>query len=532
MTHISLWRQISKTKKEYPPLDRKIEVDVAIIGGGITGLTTALELIQSGKKVAVIEASSIGSGTTGDSTGNLYVAVQPYYQTILQKFDEDTVKVVAQSRQKAIDYIEKTVRELKMNCHFTRRPWYLYCNDEDNIDFFDEEVALLKRVGIPMENVNTIPLTKKFLKAAVMQNQARFNPLQYVIDLADYLSEKGCLIFEQSRILKIEEKEVDAHSKPKDSSKNNKNNKNNKNKKCIFKTEKGSVSAENGVIATHTPIGVNPIQLFTAAYRSYAVAVHLSDNQYPEGHFWNTEIPHYATCTHSVHGDKPEVLVVAGSHHKVGQSKNANAHFEELENYLKDNFAVSSKAFQWSAQHYHAADGVPYIGLMSHSENIYQATGYFADGLVYGTIAGIIFGKILQGEKKNAWLEVYDATRHDIAASAKFLMKENSNVFLQYMKDFPKFSDNDYQDLEIGEGKIVEINGEKFGIYRDQNANLHQVSAVCTHMKCIVNWNNAEKTWDCPCHGSRFSFDGQVLEGPAKLNLKVRKKAEKTGRNT
>jgi nitrite reductase/ring-hydroxylating ferredoxin subunit len=338
----------------------------------------------------------------------------------------------------------------------------------------------------------------KFKKAAVLQNQARFNPLQYVIHLADDASTKGCLIFENTRVVKISE-----------------------NKLCKLMTENGhQIIAKKIIMATHTPIGVNTTQLFTAPYRSYVVSAYLNNNDYPEGHLWDLDCPHHATCTHAISGENPDILMVAGSPHKVGQDKNTFSNYKALEKFLSEHFSIKEFAYRWSAQHYQSADDVPYIGLASRfAKHTYMATGYFADGLIYGTIAGLLIGDMIT-LKKNVWTKVYHANRFPVLASASFLAKEDTNYFLQYYKDFPKKPVKSFNDMKVDDARVVDIEREKWGVYKDKDGKLHIVSAVCSHMKCIVDWNNAEKTWDCPCHGSRFSIDGEVIEGPAKTNLK------------
>ena len=210
--------------------------------------------------------------------------------------------------------------------------------------------------------------------------------------------------------------------------------------------------------------------------------------------------------------------MVSGSHHKTGQDHNAKKHFQELEKYLRKEFDVDKVEYQWSAQHYHSADKVPFIGLLiCTSKKVYMATGYFADGLVYGTIAGMLIADLILS-KQNQLESIYNSTRLKPIASLAFLLKENSNVFAQYLKKLSS-APKEYKNLKKGEGRVVKIDGEKCAVCRDNNNRVHMVSAVCTHMKCIVNWNNAEQTWDCPCHGSRFKMNGEVIEGPATQNL-------------
>lgn len=499
MDTISLWKATQTDKPCYEKLDKSIHVDVAIVGGGITGLTAALYLVEAGKKVAILEANKIGEGTTGFSTGNLYVATQPYYYNIIAKFGEEAAKIIAKSRLAAINQIENIVSEKDISCKFARRPWYLHTGNETKIAEIEKEIDALQKLGMEIEPTSHVPLPMSIKKAAMMPHQARFNPLAYCVGLAKYLASKGCLIFEDSQVVSYTEKEA-----------------------CELKTVSGTVKAGKMVLATHTPIGINLTQLFTAPYRSYVVSVHLNNNEYPDGNFWDIDNPHHAISTHPADSDKLELLMIAGNHHKTGQGKDMVENYFKHEEYLNKYFDVNKVAYRWSAQHYHAADDVPYIGLASRgAKHTYIATGYFADGLVYGTIAGtIISNLILQNVDDLA--AVYNSNRIKPFASMPSLIKENMNVFTQFIKDFSAPGAQDINKIKSGEGRVVKLNGEKCAVSRDQNNQLHVVSAICPHMKCTVHWNNAEMTWDCPCHGSRFTCDGKYIEGPAESGLEVR----------
>ncbi|ASQ45600.1 FAD-dependent oxidoreductase [Legionella clemsonensis] len=492
----SLWETISPKEVSYPPLAENIEVDVAIIGGGITGITAAAALLQAGKKVAVLEAHKIGGMTTGNSTGNLYIPVQPYYQTIVSNFDLHTAKQVADSRKLAIDYIEKNVTNYNIHCQFHRRPWYAYTASEEKEQLLQKEVETLKQIGVEIDYTSSLPFDLKFRKAAVMPNQARFNPLQYVRSLAAALADKGCLVFENTRATAVKETE-----------------------KCLVFTKQAEVHANSIFMATHTPLDINPAQMFTAPYRSYVVGAYLTKDNYPEGHLWEFETPSHILSTHALTKSHPEILLLSGSHHKTGQGKDMKKHFAELEGFLEQYFTGLEIAFRWSAQHFQSADKIPYIGLANRmTKKIYMATGYFADGLTYGTLAGLLIADLILN-KTNPFAEIYYANRFTPLSSIGFITKENLNVLAQYAKDLPLGTTDNFAALPIGEGKVVDIDGEKWAVSRDELNKLQIVSAVCTHMKCIVNWNNAEQTWDCPCHGSRFSPNGEVLEGPATYNL-------------
>ncbi|MBA3536527.1 MAG: FAD-dependent oxidoreductase [Tatlockia sp.] len=492
----SLWKKISHSGIKYPLLNETIEVDVLIIGGGITGITAATQLLASGKKIAIVEAHTIGGVTTSLSTGNLYVPVQPFYQTIASKFDIATAAQVAKSRQFAIDYIENTIADYKIDCNFTRRPWFAYTEGEKET-FLEKELTIMKQLGIEVDYVSDLPYKLNFTKAISIQNQARFNPLQYLISLAEELNKKGCLIYENTPVEDIQETE----------------------NICSIKTAKGEIKAQSVFMATHTPLGIDLTQQFTAPYRSYVVALQLDSKQYEEGHLINMDSSSYSISTHADKTNKPGIILIAGSHHKTGQDGNMKEHYSEIEKFLKKHFSQSTVSLKWSAQHYQSADSLPYIGLQSKgSKRLYIATGYFADGLVYGTLAGLIVADLI--EKKNPFTnKLYSSTRSTPLASMNFFLKENANVLAQYIKDLPQVEQRNFKAIKPGEGKVVVINQEKCAVSRDVNNNLHMLCAVCPHMKCIVNWNNAEQTWDCPCHGSRFTQTGQVIEGPATANL-------------
>jgi Rieske Fe-S protein len=260
-----------------------------------------------------------------------------------------------------------------------------------------------------------------------------------------------------------------------------------------------------------------------APYRSYVVAMTLKSGRYPDAYFWENNGTHKAITTHST-GPGPELnmLMIAGNHHKTGQAtgQEYQHYFDELETWARQHFDVDEVHYRWSAQHYHSGDLVPYIGLSHKSrKRTFIATGFYADGLIYGTVAGLMLGKLMQGQE-HPWLRAFDASRSTNLSTAGTFIKENLNVAAQYLQDTPpSLGTAHLEDIKPDEGKVVEVQGEKLAVYRDKQNRLHICSAVCTHMKCIVNFNNAERTWDCPCHGSRFMTDGSVIEGPAIANL-------------
>jgi glycine/D-amino acid oxidase-like deaminating enzyme len=415
---ISAWKATANKTILYPSLQQNLEIDIVVIGAGITGISTASYLTEAGKKVAIIDADTVGSGTTGLSTGNLYIPVQPYYQTICEKFDLETAKTVAQARQFAIDQIEKNITEKNIECNFSRRPWYFYTNEENKIDFLNKEIETFKQMDLPCEYLTDLPLPLKYKKAAVMEQQARFHPLNYLQGMAAHLHQQGCLIYENTRVIEYEEKR----------------------EFCIVKTDNGNIRAKKIIIATHTPIGFNLSQMFTAPYRSYIIAGAEQDQEYPEAHFWNLDHPFLSLCTHALNIDnknknnKPNMLMLAGSHHKIDQDKQAISHYTQLKFELQKLLPNVEVRYQWSAQHYQATDNIPYIGLASRfAKHTYIATGYFADGLTYGVLAGkLLSDRILQNTDRHR--NTFRANRFTPFISAPFVLKENMNVFAQYLK--------------------------------------------------------------------------------------------------
>ena len=490
MSKISVWKDTAE-QPSFPQLQQNIVVDVAIIGGGITGITAAYNLSKAGKKVAVLEAWKIGDGDTGSSTGNLYCTIgSPGLHTIKSHFDQDRMREVVDSRALAVNFIEQRVAEYNIDCDFRRVPWCLFSEHTEKLSFIEKEREAAKSVGLIISDEIPFPVKSKY--GFTVNNQAQFNPLQYVSSLAKNIQSGDCSIYENTKVTKIDEGDV-----------------------CTLETAGDSiVTADHVIMATHTPLGIYLVHTSLGPYREYAVAVKLHGEYPPPGIFWDMqEEEHYSMRTYDT--TKGKVLMVLGEMHKVGQKENNEECFHRLERFLCQRFNVASVEFKWSAQQFKAADGIPYIGLSSGNKKIYIATGFSADGLTYGTLAGMIIPEqIIAGKSK--WDKTYDASRKTPIASAKEFIKENVNVAAELIKDYLGKADaKEFSEVHPGEGKVMVVDGKKCAVNRDATGKLTVVSAVCTHMGCIVHWNDAETTWDCPCHGSRFTTDGEVIEGPA-----------------
>jgi glycine/D-amino acid oxidase-like deaminating enzyme/nitrite reductase/ring-hydroxylating ferredoxin subunit len=504
MGKMSVWKE-QTGETSFPSLNSDITVDVVIIGGGITGITAAYNLFKAGKKVAVIEARKIGGGATGYSTGNLYCTIgSPGLQTVLKHFDEERLTEVVASRAAAVDFIEQRVKEYNIDCDFKRVSWSLFTEDGQQQSFIEKEKETAQKAGLTV--TETVPFPRPVKYGFTIDNQAQFNPFKYVVEFAKNLQSENCKIYEQT--IGTEFKEGDS---------------------CTVTTATGAkITAAHIVMATHTPKGIYFVHTSLGPYREYAVAVKLNGDYPPAGVFWDMrQGEHYSMRTYDTYEGK--VLMVLGEIHKVGQKENNKECFDNLERFLRERFDVASVEFQWSAQQFKPADGIPFIGLSTGNAKTYIATGFSADGLTYGTLAGMIITDEIVG-KPNKWSKTYDASRLTPLASAKEFVKENINVAAELIKDWIAKEDaKHFSEVVAGNGKIMEVNGKKCAVHRDYAGNLNVVSAICPHMGCIVHWNEAETSWDCPCHGSRFAIDGEVLEGPAihalkKVQIRVNEK--------
>lgn len=496
MPHPSIWIATAPDAP-FPALTADAQTDVVVIGGGITGITTALQLSRAGRSVIVLEARSVGAGTTGHSTGNLYAHAGDGLAAVQDKWGEEAMRLVARSRAAAVDRIEAITTGLGIECQFARRRfhWLGLDGSDETRDRLSSERDACSRAGFAAALEESSPLAFAKGPVLVMENQAQFHPLSYVRGLARRIVSERCRIFEDTPAL-----EVDADE-------------------GIVRTANATVRARHIVMASHTPKGFNVVQTELGPYREYAVAAELATTQFPPGIFWTLE-----SSRHSLRhfGDgRREFAMVIGERHKTGQEPDPDERFAALERYLAEKLSLSPATYRWSAQGYYPADGLPYIGRSAAAENLFVATGFAADGLTYGTVAAqVICDLIVEGRSEFA--ELYKPTRFEPVRAAKAFVKENADVVGEYLKDYLRLlNPESLENVAPGESRIAEVEGRRCGVHRTASGELIAVSPICTHLKCVVHWNAGESTWDCPCHGSRFAADGSVLEGPAIRPLAV-----------
>ena len=492
----SYWLASTPTTN-YPILDENIDVDIVIIGGGLAGISSAYLLQKEGLKIAILESNHICQGTTAHTTAKITSQHGLIYNKIKNKIGKNLAKQYADANESAIHEYKKIIEDNQIDCDYIPQSAFIYTQQDEYIQKIQDEVKTASSLGIEASYVNKIPFPMEIKAAIRFNNQAQFHPRKYLLGLAKVIENK-VQIFENSKAQDI--KEVGDN--------------------YIITTERGKkVRAKNLIIASHYPFYNKHGAYFTRIYteRSYIVAIRAKE-KYPGGMYINAEEP--ARSLRHQSSEEGELIFVVGEHHKTGQSQNTNEHYEALIDFANNVFTVEDIPYRWSTQDCMTLDGIPYVGnFTSNTPNMYIATGFGKWGMTNSMVSAMILRDlIIKGE--SPWQDVYNPSRQTITASAKNFVVENFNVAAQLidgkLSSFPKDI-----DIKPGEGKVVKIDGERVGAYRDEEGTLHLVNTTCTHMGCELNWNSAEITWDCPCHGSRFSYEGEILEGPAIKSLKA-----------
>ncbi|WP_410508570.1 FAD-dependent oxidoreductase [Methanosarcina hadiensis] len=487
-------------ESNYPALQGDLRVDIAIIGGGIVGLTTAYLLKEAGfSSIAVIEAGHILRGVTGHTTAKVTSQHHLIYDRLISKFGKRQAQQYAESNQAAIEKIASIVASKKINCDFVRKPAYVYAESEDSTNRIQNEVQAARNLGIPAYFEENLPLPFKTYGAVRFNDQAQFHPAKYLSALAEEIHGDGCHIFEKTRALKIKGEEP-----------------------MTITTDKGSITAHRVIQATHYPIHDKPGLFFQRLHqsRSYVLGVRIRD-PFPDGMFINAEKP--ARSLRSQRTDNGELILVGGEGHRTGEEENEISRYQNLEKWVRANYSVDSIDYRWSTQDTISIDHIPYIGRQtSGNDNIFLATGFKKWGMTTGTVAAMIITDMIAG-KLNPWEEVYDPSRFKPVESAKTFVSQAVEATKGLVGDRILPVHKEASDIPPGEGAIVKIEGERVAAYRDQNGTLYALDPSCRHMGCIVSWNNAEKTWDCPCHGSRYNAAGEVIHSPAVYGLPEKK---------
>lgn len=491
----TLWFDEVPLKTIYPSLSKDLKVDVVIIGGGLAGITTAYLLTNEGKKVAVLEKAQIGSGMSGFTTAFISANVDVNLQDLEKNFGRDKAALVWKSSQESIDLIEEIIKKEKIECEFIRCSAYEYTNFKKDVGFLKKEAQLAQDFGFTASFAKNQEVGFKNLACMEVKNQAKFHPRKYLTALAKAAANKGALIFEETEITEVTGKDP-----------------------VEVRTEKQKIRADFAAILTHIPFN-NPIdvQMKLVPYNTYVIEGFLNNLNLAEGIYWDTDEPYNYFRIDKRKGKTQFIL--GGKDHKTGQSqKREGSQYEDLEKYFRNLLPKTEIKTErrWSGQIIETSDGLPYIGKLPINDKQIIGTGFSGNGMTFATIAAMLTRSIVL-DSENSWLQVYDPKR---LGGVRSLVEEQ----ISYIKNMVSghFSDKKpkgFANIEKDSGQVVEINGRKVAVYKDETGKLIKLSPVCKHLGCIVDFNSAEKTWDCPCHGSRYTKEGAVINGPTQRPL-------------
>jgi glycine/D-amino acid oxidase-like deaminating enzyme/nitrite reductase/ring-hydroxylating ferredoxin subunit len=505
----SFWERTAP-KFSTAPLQKDLTADVCVIGAGIAGVATAYLAARDNQSVVLIDDGPVGGGMTGRTTAHLVNALDDRYIDIEKFLGEECARLTAESHSAAIDCAERIAREHNIDCDFERVDGYLFLPPGGSVKELMEELEAIHRAGlVGVEPVDSVPNTKINSDAVLrFPRQAQFHPLKFLNAVTRVIIDSGGKIFTGTRVVSVKDGD-----------------------RVTIKTQDDhTITARVAVVATNCPINDRVvIHSKQAPYATYAICLHVKR---PIEHalFWDTaqtaeeekkEIGpvayHYVRFARDEQGD---VLIVGGQDHKTGQAEDCAQRFVKLERWARDRFPfVGEITDHWSGQVMEPVDGVAYIGRNPGDKNVYVVTGDSGNGITHGIIAGMLIVDLI-ARRENPWVKLYNPSRKTLQPRALAdYIAENANVAAQFRDYVTPGSATSVDEIKPGHGAVLRNGLKKIATYRDENGNLHAFSAVCPHLGCVVRWDSCEKTWDCPCHGSRFDALGCVLNGPAISDL-------------
>jgi glycine/D-amino acid oxidase-like deaminating enzyme/nitrite reductase/ring-hydroxylating ferredoxin subunit len=495
----SFWMLTSELRVP-PALAQDLRTEVCVLGAGIAGITTAYLVAKAGKQVVVLEDGAVGGGETGRTTAHLANALDDRYHVLERLHGTKGARLAAASHTAAIDSIESIVGEEAIDCNFERLDGYLFVPPGGSTDVLAAELEAARRAGVAgVERVSRAPLASFDTGPCLrFPRQGQFHPLSYLNGLVAAIERTEGRLFGKTHVTGVEP------GPP-----------------ARVTTDSGrTVTADFVVCATNTPvIDWLIIHSKQAAYRTFAIAARLS-GPVPRALYWDTADPyHYVRMA----GD---VLIVGGEDHKTGQEDDGTERFARLESWTRERFPIEAVEFQWSGQVMEPVDGLAFIGRNPGDKgHIFVATGDSGQGMTHGTIAGILIRDLILG-RANEWERLYDPSRKSLKSAGEYV-KENLNAVKQYVDYITPGEVGSEAEIRPGHGAVVRQGLKKLAVYRDEDGILHRASAVCPHLGCIVRWNSVERTWDCPCHGSRFGVEGEIVNGPALGGLELETRTAK-----
>ena len=471
---------------------------MAIVGAGITGITAAYLLANAGRSVVLVDKGRLAMSETGHTTAHIVESTDADYAEMIKTHGEENVRADTEAIRSAIDLIRTLVTELSIDCGFKPVDGYLYAEEEKDREYLERERENLGRAGVTTEWTDRVPLPFPTIGGLHFRNQHAFHIREYLLAVAEAAMRKGVRIFENTLVTDVKNADEDG--------------------RCFVKSGGGTILARHVLLTTHVPLndrGTLWAKMHTT--RTYVVAAPIRPGQVTDALFWDTAYPYH--YTRLLETEKGLFLIVGGEDRDVGKDGNDEERYEALEEYCRTRFGVTSFSHRWSGQINEPADMLPFIGESTHGKNVWMSTGYSGTGMTYGTLSAILLADFAL-ERENRFAKLYDPSRTSLSAILENVVTKAT--------EFPKRMIEKVTHLDVeaksvkevaeGEGKIVSLDGTKLAVCRI-GGELRAVDPTCTHMGCTVSWNGAEKSWDCPCHGSRFDTRGAVLNGPATVGL-------------
>jgi glycine/D-amino acid oxidase-like deaminating enzyme/nitrite reductase/ring-hydroxylating ferredoxin subunit len=494
---VSVWGEVNAVAL---PAEAPADATVCVIGAGISGLTTAYLLQREGFQVQVLEAYDVGAGETGRTTAHLTAVLDDRFSHLEKLFGRERTRLAVESHKAAIDVVETIVQGEAIDCDFERVPGYLMCTGGDQLPLLREEETASRWAGFAdVESLSELRAPGFAFEGPGLRyaRQATFHPLKYLRGLARAFLRRGGRIATGARAVDV--------SGGEDAS--------------VQLENRTRVRARHIVVATNTPF-IDRVKMHTKqyAYRSYVVGFEIPDGAYPGFLLWDLADPYH--YVRRVKLEQREVLIVGGADHKTGQANDAAIRYAQLEGWTRARFSeVGAVTHRWSGQIMEPVDGLAFIGRNPlDDDNVYIATGDSGNGMTHGTLAGMVISDLIAG-RANPYAVLYDPARKNPRSVGTYV-SENANFVGRMIKDWAQPAEvKDRRQIASGQGAIVRDGVTPVAVYRDAQGALHERSAICTHLGCVVHWNAGEKSWDCPCHGSRFGIDGEVLNGPARSGL-------------
>jgi glycine/D-amino acid oxidase-like deaminating enzyme/nitrite reductase/ring-hydroxylating ferredoxin subunit len=488
----SYWMETT-SKTTFPVLTEAADTDVAVIGGGIAGLATAWEISRTGRSVLIVEADRVAAGVTGYTTAKLTAQHGLIYAKLRKSLGAEAARHYAMSQQQAVGHVLRTAEELGISCDLERRPAVTYAESSTQLEDLRAEADAAREAGLPASFTTATGLPFQVAGAVRVEDQAQFHPRRYLLGLLERLVQQGVRVYERTRVVELSEGEP-----------------------CQVRTEYGdTITANDVVVATHYPVFDRAL-LFTrlTPRRELVVAAPIPAEADPGGMYITDEESTRSVRTAPL-ANGQRLLIVTGEKFTPGTAR-VSERFERLSAWTRERFGVGELAYRWAAQDNGTTDGVPYIGPFHvAARHTWVATGFGGWGMSNGVLAGLLLAELMAG-RTPPWAKLYDPRRLNPIREAPAFLSAQAAVGKHFIGDRLRASHvDDPSEIAAGTGAIVRVGGRQCAVYRKETGETVVLSARCTHKGCIVAFNDAEQTWDCPCHGSRFGTDGHIVQGPA-----------------